>query len=42
MDTTARIFRAVEARTFMEGPELWKEYIKLYDALCPLFETRQG
>jgi mannose-6-phosphate isomerase-like protein (cupin superfamily) len=28
MDATARIIRATEARTFMEGPELCREYIK--------------
>lgn len=28
MDTTARIIRSTEARTFMEGPELCREYVK--------------
>ncbi len=28
MSTPARIIRAVEARTFMEGPELCREYVK--------------
>jgi len=28
MNTPARIIRAIEARTFMEGPELCREYIK--------------
>ena len=28
MDTVARIIRATQARTFMEGPELCREYFK--------------
>lgn len=28
MGTSARIIRAMEARTFMEGPELCREYIR--------------
>jgi mannose-6-phosphate isomerase-like protein (cupin superfamily) len=28
MEPSARIIRAIEARTFMEGPELCREYVK--------------
>jgi mannose-6-phosphate isomerase-like protein (cupin superfamily) len=28
MDTLARVIRALDARTFMEGPELCREYIR--------------